>query len=258
LRVGALQLLTSPLQASSTPAVTDRACASRPMNERSLMRRLPVTSALPPLSAVATRANLRGEAPLRHIRSRHDSSCWRFSGTADAPPMLAERHPIETRPRDADRVASRSWSCDLEILDRGPVQSCRALIGQGPIGPSENRLLSQRWILPAVFMLARSRPPALDRNPTAAGRRDLTHPAPYPFTSRWPDKSGNSNSKPHHDCPPFRGKSSLQHLHHRFDSGRRLQDLFVWPARGTYFTLTSMTSSTFSWSPAWSRTVTVR
>src|SRR5450756_3061367 len=34
------------------------------------MRRLPVNAALPPPSAVATRVNLRGGAPLRYIRSR--------------------------------------------------------------------------------------------------------------------------------------------------------------------------------------------
>ena len=69
-RGGAAQLRTSPVLPSRTPAATDRACTSRPMNVSSLMRRLPVTAALPPPSVAATRVNLRGGAPRRYIRSK--------------------------------------------------------------------------------------------------------------------------------------------------------------------------------------------
>ena len=104
MRAGAAQLRTSPVAPSSTPAATDRACTSRPMNVSSLMRRLPVIAALPPPSVAATRANLRGGAPRRYIRSsrqRPPGRCaqeMRTTATAMRLPGLLALPSLRTSP----------------------------------------------------------------------------------------------------------------------------------------------------------------
>ncbi len=105
---GAAQLRTSPVLSSSTAAATDRACTSRPMNVSSLMQRLPVNAALPPPGVAATRANLRGEAPRRYIRSNMGSGPANGFPPCCSPWTSAIHRPLESssaRRRQTSRSA---------------------------------------------------------------------------------------------------------------------------------------------------------
>ena len=68
------------------------------MNVSSLMRRLPVIAALPPPGVAATRANLRGGAPRRYIRSK--------------PAQFALGHAYTDREAFIDAFVARVRSCN--------------------------------------------------------------------------------------------------------------------------------------------------
>src|SRR5665647_891597 len=137
------------------------------------MRRLPVNAALPPPSAVATRVNLRGGAPLRYIRSSPSCACARRgSGLGESRPSLRGRLSCAWRyrtPRARDRLSPHG---------REPARRY-ARMGMGRCGAFRGRRCRSTGA-PGAAGASRSRGGRGDREPRVRAARGACRCAAYP------------------------------------------------------------------------------